>query len=432
MRNAYKWVLKEVLRLRMRYTFAKIPLTPFSRGNASFPLEKGVRGIFDGFSHRIPRLENIPLSASSLPLKAKGAILPFLKEFKGILADLLRTLLLLVLTSCFLGEVTYALPEETATLVQSPAIGARVVGMGGAFTAVADDAHAILSNPAGLCQVANVQISGGYFRPYLVGNDIKNGFLGFVNPFTIRGAFAAVGVGYSSLSGPFYSERTGILCFSAAAFRNKAMFGAGLKSFRAGLDPVSEIIAEDPEFDASDPLFNSEGSPGMSTAAFDIGVLCEPISSLKLGMAIENAVSQKKRFQETEEPVALPRCYRIGAAYTRSLWQLTAKDVAREQGTLTGIVEISHNAINSSRTDFHVGGEAWLRPLESDDIEYAVRTGLIIQNKHNPKFTCGLGIRNTYSDNFGVQIDYAFSWHPSDDLIENRVSVSLVLLPDSP
>jgi len=379
----------------------------------------------------LPWIPDFSRDQGNLSKFRRGLVLFSKWGLAGPSAKLIRVLLSLLATSCFLGEVSCALPEETATLVQSPAIGARVMGMGSAFTAVADDAHAILSNPAGLCQVANVQISGAYFRPYLVGNDIKNGFLGIVNPFTIGGAFAAVGVGYSNLSGPFYSESTGILCFSTAAFGNKAMFGASLKWFRAGLGPISEIISEDPEFDASDPLFNSERSPGLNTAAFDIGILCEPINSLKLGMAVENAVSQKKRFQETEEPVTLPRCYRIGAAYTRSLWQLTEDDVAREQGTLTGIVEITHDAINSSRTDFHVGGEAWLRPLESDDIEYAVRTGLIIQNKHNPKFTCGLGIRNTYNDDFGVQIDYAFSWHPSDDLIENRVSVSLVLLPDS-
>ena len=84
---------------------------------------------------------------------------------------LLLRALLLVLISCFLGEVTCALSEETATLVQSPTIGARVMGMGRAFTAVADDAHAILSNPAGLCQVANVQISGAYFRPWGAAED---------------------------------------------------------------------------------------------------------------------------------------------------------------------------------------------------------------------------------------------------------------------
>jgi long-chain fatty acid transport protein len=45
--------------------------------------------------------------------------------------------------------------------LSTPGQGARALGMGGAFTAVADDGSAIYYNPAGMCQIDGTQIEAG-------------------------------------------------------------------------------------------------------------------------------------------------------------------------------------------------------------------------------------------------------------------------------
>jgi long-subunit fatty acid transport protein len=89
----------------------------------------------------------------------------------------------------------------------SPGSGARALGMGGAFTGVADDASALTWNPAGLIQVDKTQASaaGSYFvlkqkttRKYLTGsagdfsateddNKLKLSYASFVAPLRIKG-----------------------------------------------------------------------------------------------------------------------------------------------------------------------------------------------------------------------------------------------------
>jgi len=73
---------------------------------------------------------------------------------KGAYISIRRLCILILILS-----VGFALPE--AALAGGPVHGARAVGMGTAFNAVADDPSAILFNPAGLTQVKGASIYGG-------------------------------------------------------------------------------------------------------------------------------------------------------------------------------------------------------------------------------------------------------------------------------
>src|SRR5476649_696365 len=59
--------------------------------------------------------------------------------------------------------VSFILPVAQAAF-QDTGWGARPVGMGGAFTAIADDSNAPLYNPAGLVQVQWNEVSAMYSR----------------------------------------------------------------------------------------------------------------------------------------------------------------------------------------------------------------------------------------------------------------------------
>lgn len=72
---------------------------------------------------------------------------------------------------------------------QVAGIGAKALGMGGAFTALADDSSAVYYNQAGLGNVKYNQIAFMYYDLYSEGL-IKNTFLGFTAPYSGIGTFA--------------------------------------------------------------------------------------------------------------------------------------------------------------------------------------------------------------------------------------------------
>jgi len=66
--------------------------------------------------------------------------------------------------------------------------GARPMGMGGAFVALADDANAVLWNPAGLVRLESSQLTGMYARQMGL---IPYGFIGFAQPVSYRSSLGA-------------------------------------------------------------------------------------------------------------------------------------------------------------------------------------------------------------------------------------------------
>lgn len=62
----------------------------------------------------------------------------------------------------------------------------RSAGMGGAFTAVCNDASGILYNPAGMCYLSRIELNFSYSRLFtgLDGVDIANNYIGIVLPLT--------------------------------------------------------------------------------------------------------------------------------------------------------------------------------------------------------------------------------------------------------
>ncbi|MEW5993191.1 MAG: PorV/PorQ family protein [Candidatus Zixiibacteriota bacterium] len=57
-------------------------------------------------------------------------------------------------------------------------LGARAVGMGGAFTGLADDESALYYNPAGIATLEGRRFIAGYHNYFV---DIQSGFLGYIN-----------------------------------------------------------------------------------------------------------------------------------------------------------------------------------------------------------------------------------------------------------
>jgi len=181
-------------------------------------------------------------------------------------------------------------------------LGGRAVAMGGAFVGLADDAGAVYWNPAGLAGVDRTELS---FMHLTWLQDIAYEYFALVWPVKKRGA-VGFGISYlhmNKLQGrDQYGEPTSD--FSASDMAITLCFG---REITGGLLVGGSIKSIDERIDDR----NAFG------LAFDCGFLCRtPVESLFLGGVIQN---WGKDMVFVEESFGLPRIFRLGASYRRSL-----------------------------------------------------------------------------------------------------------------
>jgi len=209
-------------------------------------------------------------------------------------------------------------------------IGPRAIGMGGAFTAIADDASAAYWNPAGLSQISSYEISVSsapvYFQqdvnPNANGTGFTNGFgspwyeslqliipiakdntlgISFFRPFHPQSNYFAGNSVLSStqeadgsyLLNPTFQESEIVLSY-AARFAGVNNFSVGINVKRVTNDPY--YIEYFPQDDASINQSLS-GSIGVVGYGIDLGLLYRiPITKyseeLRVGLSLQNLVSQ--------------------------------------------------------------------------------------------------------------------------------------------
>jgi long-subunit fatty acid transport protein len=81
---------------------------------------------------------------------------------RGIISLTITALLILILIpSAVFSEIIEGITLERLNILSNRETGARPYAMGGAYTAVSDDAFALLYNPAGLAQIKRKEISFG-------------------------------------------------------------------------------------------------------------------------------------------------------------------------------------------------------------------------------------------------------------------------------
>jgi hypothetical protein len=122
-------------------------------------------------------------------------------------------------------------PAETAAFLDI-GVGARGIGMGGAYTALADDASAVYWNPAGLARLEKREVSVSHAE---LGLGTREDFVAYAHP-TSRGTIAA-----------------------AATYLSQGAIGAR--------DATGRLTGD---FQASDAAF--AGAYGIKTEAADLGV----------------------------------------------------------------------------------------------------------------------------------------------------------------
>jgi Uncharacterised protein family (UPF0164) len=188
-------------------------------------------------------------------------------------------------------------------------VGARALGMGGAFTAVADNADAPFWNPAGLAQINKNEITAMQTK---LSTDADHYYVSYVTPL-LGGGFGIswIQVGMSSItqtgsSTGEYNEVTNLGIFSY--FSNAYLLAYG----RNITDNLSFGITAKYLTSDMPGLVSVEGASAYGYSVTP-GLLYKPTNNLSIGFKIDELINYQKWGTDTEEIV--PSKYRLGIAF---------------------------------------------------------------------------------------------------------------------
>ena len=205
---------------------------------------------------------------------------------------------------------------------QSPLVGSRPLALGGAFTAVADDANAMFYNPAGLQSLRQHEIT--FMNADLFGTGIRTVYAAYALPIGLKQAagidWQHIGFGDAEVA---YNRDIIKLAFARQLHRSFSV-GGGLKYLTTNISLDGHSVGR--------------GS-GMGV---DLGALFSPIPQITLGINLHDATGTKVRYDAGGTETLLPRMIRGGVAWRATSNLLLAADVDRK---------------------FHLGGEYWLKNM---------------------------------------------------------------------
>lgn len=307
-------------------------------------------------------------------------------------------------------------------------VGARALGMGGAFVSVADDASAIYWNPAGLTFLQRGQVLGMHAEQF--GGEVGHDFLSVAYPLQGAGAAGAgiVGVGWDRVAVDDIEVTTdGLLDYGQDGVPDTGDPGEGNGAYDFGeqFDPDKFVMRSNVNqafFFTYAREIGSRLSLGgtikllrldlVGTKATgvgaEIGVIYRASRELTLGLLAQDLTTTRISWDTGHRETVRPS-FTIGSYYARSVGGLGviagALDVAM---TTDGREAASQFASGTFGGDVRGGLEYWYKS------RVALRAGVDAGN-----LAAGTGIRYR---SFGV--DYAFLSH-SDLDNTHRVSAQL-------
>jgi hypothetical protein len=235
--------------------------------------------------------------------------------------------------------------------------GARAMAMGGAFTAIADDATAVMWNPAGTAFAGGVKFTGMRSRLFSL-SGLSEDCIGLN-----YGGWEKTGLGFGwtrTAVKDVYSENTFVLGGGRKFLDNRLGVGGAVRFYRVAAPGYDYY--NDPSF-----LGNDTGY------ALDLGLMySNPRWSVACVMR-NLGEPELKLIETTEDPDPIYRELRVGGRYT-----------IREVVTLTGEIRRSHGApaYLDSKTRYYLGTEIWFFDV------FALRAGV-----HEGRATGGLGLK---------------------------------------
>ena len=305
---------------------------------------------------------------------------------------------------------------STLILFASPAfaafndigVGARPLGLGGAFVALADDSNAANYNAAGLGYIDAIHV--GVTREQRFNGLITYTALSGVAPVGMLGSIGAH-IGILAEDSEIYQEQTLVFSYSKA-FLKQFSIGVNLKRFSTAFDETNEFVA-------GNDYFTQISADAISV---DMGIIAKPVAGLSLGVAAENLVPADMSISDAFTD-SVPRNIRAGVAYRLA----SIAEMSAQGATVSNILKSSlatlEVALRNGETHVRIGTEVWF----SKNI--AARAGYGVKNGVDSAATIALGasLKIPMSATH-LQLDYGFQLLTGvfRDNTTQRLSVNLV------
>ena len=271
-------------------------------------------------------------------------------------------------------------------------VGARPLGMGGAFVALADDANAASYNVAGLGYIDAAHLSMTTAQRFK--GLVNYNHIGGVLPLGSVGSFGA-SIGILGEDSEVYKEQTIAISY-AKTISQKVALGLNLKSFSTRFDESNESV--------SAHLKNNSQFFAHTSAVdftFDLGMMASPVTGLTVGLSAENLYPADVSISEVGQDL-VPRNIRVGLAYRLGTIAATTKQEALREVLKSGI-GLFEIVFRDGARHSHIGAELWLNKM------IAVRTGYSLRSGVNRATGIALGssVKLPVAA-LRLQLDYAF------------------------
>ncbi|MDD4857159.1 MAG: PorV/PorQ family protein [Candidatus Krumholzibacteria bacterium] len=297
----------------------------------------------------------------------------------------LFTVLAMVALACFAAGLAAAQEGTGGTgSVFGVGAGSRGIAMGGAFSAIADDASALYYNPAALRLNRYPGVVLNHMQLFSGFSDAGYDFLGLVYPTLSAGSIGLgiMSIGTGSIRGfDEYSRETGEITYR----ESQAILGY---AFTLPWRYIGEMTAG-----SSVKLLSQRvGDYSDTGTGVDIGLLYKPkyVRNIVIGCNIQDLIGAETKLVTVSDKV--PRTIMVGAGYTYPFKNGSAVSLALQM-----------NAPQYDKKEIRFGAEYMFKQLLS------VRLGF-----DSEKITAGLGVAwRGYSVDYGYfSRDDAGSAHP--------------------
>ncbi len=269
-------------------------------------------------------------------------------------------------------------------------MGARAVGMGGAFVAQSAEVTSAWWNPAGLSGIERMHFSFTHNQWF---QDITAEY--FASAMNFKGPANVLGLSIALTKIPDIEMRR-----EAPSSEPVALFDAHDAVF--GFTYASQIVNKVDLGITAKWLYEKIDIHSASGLGFDLGGIYSPLENLRFGLAVLN-LGQKMKF-ETER-FFLPTLYRVGGMYL----------VERKSLHSDFMFGLDLVKPRDEEVKIHLGGEVCLYQ--------ALKTRLGYQGGYDDK-DLSFGLGTTFRKyGIGYSLDYAYLPHSSD--LGNVHSVSL-------
>lgn len=299
-------------------------------------------------------------------------------------------------------------------------VGARALGMGGAYVAVSNDITSAYYNPAGLANINYPQIALMHAEQF--GNLVNYDYASVAIPF---GTDMSFGISAMRLAVDGIPDTR-----DALVVRNTTTRLSDINDPRAGINPdlVKEFSDQDWAFYLTFAKRHSENFSyganvkiikrdiaeyGAFGVGFDVGALYTPIENLFLGANLQDITTTLVAWNTGRNELISPTA-KIGAAYMLQFWA----------GKLTPALDFDVRFENRRfASNFNVG------PVSFDmhaGLEYSFKNLISIRGGYNDvkQFTLGAGVKLPK-----LNIDYSFARfnYSKDERLDDTHRISIIL-----